>query len=106
MKRVLLIFTLLLSLSVSPFVDAKMSSTKKCPMVEVVNDQTVIFKNVIKIEIRTKSKDQITYVYDIGRSKLASVARGAFEVELPYGDYLVQSNRKITKTDYQTINEY
>ena len=104
MKRVLLIFALLLSINVAPYVDARLSSNKKMPYVEVVNDQTVIFKNVIKIEIRTNREDQITYVYDMNRSKLASVSKGAFEVNLPYGDYLVQSNRRITKTDYQTIS--
>ena len=73
--------------------------------VEVVNEKTVIFKNVIKIEIRTNFEDQITYVYDIKRGRMAKIAKGAFEVDLPMGDYLVQSTMKITKTAYETHTE-
>ena len=102
MKRVLLILCLLLSMNTATLTTAKMMD-KKSPMVEVVNEQTVIFKNVIKIEIRSTSEDQITYVYDIKHGKMANIAKGSFEVELPYGDYLVQSNHRITKMEYQTI---
>jgi hypothetical protein len=38
-------------------------------------------------------------------SALIKVARGSFEVELPMGKYLVQSNKKITKMDYEIIIE-
>jgi len=75
--------------------------------IEVVNETTVIFNNVVKIEVRVneRNQDQITYVYDLRHSKLIKVARGSFEVNLPKGDYLVQSNKKITKTDYEVIVE-
>ena len=33
------------------------------------------------------------------------IARGSFNVELKRGDYLIQSNRKITKTLYDVIIE-
>ena len=73
------------------------------PRVEVVNEQTVIFKDVIKIEIVTNNVAQITYVYDLKHSKLVKVARGSFDIELSRGNYLIQSNRKITKTVYDVI---
>ena len=75
------------------------------PRVEVVNEQTVIFKDVIKIEIVTNNVAQITYVYDLKHSKLIKVARGSFDIELSRGNYLIQSNRKITKTVYDVILE-
>ena len=75
------------------------------PRVEVVNEQTVIFKDVVKIEIVTNNAAQITYVYDLKHSKLMKVARGSFDIDLPKGNYLVQSNRKITKTVYDVIIE-
>lgn len=75
------------------------------PRVEVVNEQTVIFKDVIKIEIVTNNVAQITYVYDLKHSKLVKVARGSFDIELSRGNYLIQSNRKITKTVYDVILE-
>ena len=73
--------------------------------VEVVNEQTVIFKDVIKIEIVTNNVAQITYVYDLKHSKLIKVARGSFDIDLSRGNYLIQSNRKITKTVYDVILE-
>ena len=73
------------------------------PRVEVVNEQTVIFKDVVKIEIVTNNVGQVTYVYDLKHSKLVKVARGSFDIELSRGNYLIQSNRKITKTVYDVI---
>ena len=77
------------------------------PKIEVVNETTVIFKDVVKIEVITcrNCEDQITYVYDLKHSKLMKVAKGSFEVDLPKGNYLVQSNKRITKTDYEVIVE-
>ena len=73
------------------------------PRVEVVNEQTVIFKDVIKIEIVTNNVAQVTYVYDLKHSKLVKIARGSFDIDLSRGNYLIQSNRKITKTVYDVI---
>ena len=73
------------------------------PRVEVVNEQTVIFRDVVKIEITTNNMSQITYVYDLKRSKCVSVAKGSFAIDLKRGDYLIQSNKKITKTVYDVI---
>ena len=75
------------------------------PHVEVVNEQTVVFNDVVKIEILTNNAAQVTYVYDLKHSKLMKVARGSFDIDLPKGNYLVQSNRKITKTVYDVIIE-
>jgi hypothetical protein len=77
----------------------------KEPNIEIVNDKTIILKNVIKIEILTPRKEQVTYVYDLKHSKRVKVARGTFNVEVPCGDYLVLSDRKITKTLYEIIPE-
>lgn len=75
--------------------------------IEIVNDQTVIFRNVVKIEVKTcnECNTQLTYVYDLKHSKLVRVARGAFEVNVPIGDYLIQSNKKITKANYDVLIE-
>ena len=73
--------------------------------VEIVNEQTVIFRDVVKIEIYSNNPTQITYVYDLEHSKNVKIARGSFNVELKRGDYLIQSNRKITKTLYDVIIE-
>ena len=73
--------------------------------VEIVNEQTVIFRDVVKIEIFSNNPTQITYVYDLEHSKNVKIARGSFNVELKRGDYLIQSNRKITKTLYDVIIE-
>ena len=73
--------------------------------IEVVNETTVIFKNVDKIEIKSNTSSLVTYVYDLNHSKLMKVARGSFNVNLSKGDYLVQSNKPITKTVYEVIIE-
>ena len=81
---------------------------KNDPRIEIVNETTVIFHNVVKIEIKNNSNrpnEQVTYIYDMKNSTLIKVARGSFEVELPMGKYLVQSNKKITKMDYEIIVE-
>jgi hypothetical protein len=100
---------LLLCLSVSSFsapaLVRKQKWYEKNPKVEVVNETTVIFKDVIKIQIKTNEQNQITYVYDLKNSKLVKVARGSFEIELHCGNYLVQSDKKITKTIYEVIIE-
>lgn len=75
------------------------------PRVEVVNSQTVIFRDVVKVEIITNNSSQITYVYDIRHFKPVQVSKGSFAVDLKRGDYLIQSNRKITKTQYDVIIE-
>ena len=75
------------------------------PRVEIVNQQTFIFKDVVKIEIVTNNVAQVTYVYDLKHSKLIKVARGSFDIDLSRGNYLIQSNRKITKTVYDVILE-
>ena len=80
-------------------------SWTKDPRVEIVNEQTVIFRDVVKLEITANNPTQITYVYDIKHFKLVKVARSSFNVELKRGDYLIQSNRKITKTLYSVIIE-
>ena len=75
------------------------------PRVEVINSQTVIFRDVVKVEIITNNPYQITYVYDIRHFKPVQASKGSFEVNLKRGDYLIQSNRKITKTQYDVIIE-
>ena len=78
---------------------------EKDPRIDVVNETTVIFNDVIKIEIRTSKNDQVTYVYDLLHSRLVKVARGSFVVDLPRGNYLVQSDKKITRTLYEVVIE-
>lgn len=111
MKKIIVFFTtcmltcLMLScVSIKPM---KKRWYQDNPQIEVVNETTVIFKDVVKIEVKTcrNCEDQITYVYDLKHSKLMKVAKGSFEVDLPRGNYLIQSNKRITKTDYEVIVE-
>ena len=75
------------------------------PRVEVVNEQTVIFRDVVRIEIISNNPSQITYVYDLKHSRPIKTARSSFEVNVKRGDYLIQSNRKITRTQYEIVIE-
>lgn len=101
----LLLACLSLSSFSAPALVKKQKWYEKNPKVEIVNETTVIFKDVVKIRIKTNEPNQITYVYDLRNSKLVKVARGSFEVSLPIGDYLVQSDKKITKTIYEVLIE-
>ena len=75
---------------------------------EIVNDKTVIFRNVVKIEVQAcnSCENQITYIYDLNNSKLVKVARGSFSIEVPNGNYLIQSDKRITNVDYKVLVEY
>ena len=107
-KLLVLLLFLLATLNISTADAARADKTRwfeRDSRIEVVNDKTIIFKDVIKIEIRSNDKNQITYVYDLKHSKLVKVARGAFDVDPPRGNYLVQSDKRITKTVYEVIVE-
>ena len=75
------------------------------PRVEVVNEQTVIFRDVVRIDIISNNPMQITYVYDLKHGRPVKTARSSFEVNVRRGDYLIQSNRKITRTQYEVVIE-
>lgn len=123
MKRLLVVFTFAFALLFNTTTTyAEVASNKELarveqrlkkhykndPRIEIVNETTVIFHNVVKIEIKNNSNrpnEQVTYIYDMKNSALIKVARGSFEVELPMGKYLAQSNKKITKMDYEIIVE-
>ena len=110
MKKIITLFTAIIMcfmLSCSTTKTMKKRWYQDNPKIEIVNETTVIFKDVVKIEVITcrNCEDQITYVYDLRHSKLMKVAKGSFGVDLPRGNYLVQSNKRITKTDYEVIVE-
>ena len=104
-KGILFLLTLLLISCSSVSTVGKQKWYERDSRIEVVNETTVIFKNVDKIEIKSNTSSLITYVYDLNHSKLMKVARGSFNVNLSKGDYLVQSNKPITKTVYEVIIE-
>ena len=109
MKQLKNVFIVLISLFVM-FGASSCSTTQnitnnKDPRIEIVNEKTIIFKDIVKIEIKTNKNDQITYVYDLRHSKLVKVARGSFEVNVQRGNYLIQSDKKITKTVYEIVIE-
>ena len=108
MKKILFILIssiLMISCTTTNSVGIKPKWYQNDSRIEVVNETTVIFKNVDKIEIKSNTNSLITYVYDLNHSKLMKVARGSFNVELSNGNYLVQSNKPITKTVYEVIIE-
>lgn len=111
MKRVII---LLMALMIAVFSCDAGNRTKnenrkkwyeKDSRIEVVNETAVIFRDVVKIEIKTKDATQVTYVYDLVKSKPVKAAKGSFVIEVKNGDYLVLSNKKITKTVYDVIIE-
>lgn len=107
MKKLILFLILIASLTLgTSCVSSKIFSNST--QYEIVNDKTVIFRNVIKVEVQTCNdcNNQITYIYDLNNSKLVKVARGSFSVEVPSGDYLIQSDKKITNVDYKVLVEY
>lgn len=108
MKKFLTLF-IVLFMSIScfsgPALVRKHKWYEKNPKVEIINETTVIFKDVVKIQIKTNEPNQITYVYDLKKSTLVKVARGSFEIDLTEGNYLVQSDKKITKTIYEVMIE-
>lgn len=101
----LLLIFLITSSIIEANVIKKTKWYQKDPRIEVVNESTIIFKDVVKIEIKTSDANQVTYVYDLKHSKLVKVARSSFCIDLPHGDYLVQSDKRITKTIYEVIIE-
>jgi len=112
MKQLKNVFVVLISLFV--MLGASSCSTSKSmlkdkqeqdPRIEIVNEKTIIFKDIVKIEIKTNKNDQVTYVYDLRHSKLVKVARGSFEVNVQRGNYLIQSDKRITKTVYEIVIE-
>ncbi len=108
MKRASII---LLALIISLFTCTAKENTykkkwfEKDPRIEVINENAVIFRDVVKIEIITKDITQVTHVYDLTKSKPVKVAKGSFSINVKKGDYLVLSNKKITKTIYNVIIE-
>lgn len=107
MRKIVLALCLALSTlmaSAKPVKPAKEQS-KKDPRIEVVNDRTVIFKNVIRIEFKTANPYQVTHVYDLKHSKLVKEVKGPFIVDVEPGNYLVQSTKKITKTAYKVVED-
>lgn len=102
-----LIFALMLLFGLASCASQKQFEQKwvKDPRVEIVNEQTVIFRDVVKIEITSNNASQTTYVYDLKRSKRVAVSKGSFAIDLKRSDYLIQSDRKITKTRYDVIIE-
>lgn len=108
MKKILFILIssiLMISCTTANSVGIKPKWYQNNSRIEVVNETTVIFKNVDKIEIKSSTNSLITYVYDLNHSELKKVARGSFNVKLSNGNYLVQSNKPITKTVYEVIIE-
>ena len=71
---------------------------------ELVTRKKKWFEKDPRIDVVNKN-DQVTYVYDLRHSKLVKVARGSFAVDVPRGNYLVQSDKKITKTIYEVVIE-
>ena len=111
MKKIFLFVCLLSSFifcNAEPSIyERSINKKAKESQIEVVNEKTVILKNVVKIEIITKDKNQITYVYDLkNNSKLVIVARGSFEVDTNMGDYLVRSSKNITRAEYAFIENF
>ena len=85
-----IIAAMCISCSTTQTINGKKKWYESDSRIEVINETTVIFKNVDKIEIKSNTSSLVTYVYDLNHSKLMKVARGSFNVNLSKGDYLVQ----------------
>lgn len=75
------------------------------PRLVVINESTIIFKDVDKIEIKSNNINLITYIYNLSDYNLVKIAKGSFDIELKRGVYLIQSNKPITKVAYEVIIE-
>ena len=108
MKKILFILIssiLMISCTTTNSVGIKPKWYQNDSRIEVVNETTVIFKDVDKIDIKSNSLWLVTYVYDLTNYKPVKTVKGSFSIELVRGNYLVQSNKPITKTVYEVIIE-
>ena len=108
MKKILFILIssiLMISCTTANSIGIKPKWYQNDSRIEVVNETTVIFKDVDKIEIKSNNVGLVTYVYDLINYKPVKAVKGSFSVELPKGRYLVQSNKPITRTAYEVIIE-
>lgn len=99
MKKYLLLFFIFLT---------SCASLPKNNHIDIVNSNTVIFKDVSRIEIIAcgKCEDQLTYIYDLNKSEIVRISKGSFVCDSLQGDYLVQSNKPITRSEYKINIEY
>lgn len=106
MKKIFL--SLLLMLSVSCLAGENSSTVQNSNMVdatvEQVNDSTVVYRNIERLEIY-QAETNIIYVYDLKSSKLISVNRGYFSISLAKGDYMIVSTTPFTKAKTEAISE-
>lgn len=106
MKKTLLALAMFLSMTCvagtkSSTVHSNVDSVAK---IEQVNDSTVIYRNINRIEIK-QSKNNIVYIYKMDTSKLVAANSGSFTVDLVEGDYLVMSTKPFTSAKSDVIED-
>ena len=105
MKKLLLV--LALSLSISCFAGERTSTVHKSnedtTKVELVNDTTLVYYNIDKLDIVQTEKSSIVYVYSLDTSKLVAAEHGSFSVDLTRGNYLVISTKPFTSAKTKVI---
>lgn len=67
--------------------------------VRQINDSTILYRNVDKIQIITNS-DATTKIFD-ARNHMIYCQPGSFVIQLEQGDYTVVSNKKFAAAQYK-----
>lgn len=111
MKKVLL--ALALMLSVTCLAGEKSSTVHNSnnidATVELVNDSTLVYRNIDRLDVFQNSKTNnigTVYIYKLDTSELVAVYKGDFSIELAKGDYLIISTKPFTSAKTETILDY
>lgn len=108
MKKVLLVLTLMLSIAC--FAGEKSStvhnSNNDTTTLELVNDSTLVYYNIDRLDITQKGRSGIVYIYKLDTSELVAAKVGDFTIDLRKGNYLVISTKPFTSAKAKVIEEF
>jgi len=100
MKKFILSVSLILGLSMAIYGENYYG--EPTPTKEIVNDSTILFYNVDRIELK-QSEQSTTYIIDMDTNKLVAKVQGNDVIELGHkGTYKVMSRTPFTKVDVKT----
>ena len=108
MKKLLLVLTLMLSITC--FAGEKSStvhnSNNDTTTLELVNDSTLVYYNIDRLDITQKGRSGIVYIYKLDTSELVAAKVGDFTIDLRKGNYLVISTKPFTSAKAKVIEEF
>ena len=111
MKKVLL--ALALMLSVTCLAGEKSSTVHNSnnvdATVELVNDSTLVYRNIDRLDVFQTSRTNntgIVYIYKLDTSELVAAYKGDFSINLAKGDYLIISTKPFTSARAESLLDY